>query len=170
MAETPASTFIMGNLHVPMPSAYSAKVDTGFAHRIRANYRLGAFSRRLTGFRLAGKCSAANLRRFASAKLTIEAARSGSLGANSVCRTRPARIRLRFVLKINNFGARSAVDERRFGCGRTPPAVAPIPQITSLDPGRPPARSGDCSRQRRIKPTGVGVLRAYQTIVSESFL
>jgi hypothetical protein len=27
--------------------------------------------------------------------------------------------------------------ERRFGCGRTPRAVAPIPQITSLDPGRP---------------------------------
>jgi hypothetical protein len=43
MAGTPASTFTMGNLHVPMPGAYSAKVDTGFAHRIRANYRLGAF-------------------------------------------------------------------------------------------------------------------------------
>jgi hypothetical protein len=55
MAGTPASTFVMGNLHVPMPSAYSAKVDTGFADRIRANYRLGAFSCRLTGFRLAGK-------------------------------------------------------------------------------------------------------------------
>src|SRR6266496_1412650 len=99
MAETPASTFIMGNLHVPM--------------------------------------SPERIWRFASAKLTIKAARSGSPGANSVRRTRPARIRLRFVLKINNFGARSAVDEPRFGCGRTPGAVAPIPQITSLDPGKP---------------------------------
>jgi hypothetical protein len=39
-----------------------------------------------------------------------------------------------------------------------------------LIPASSGARSEDCNRQRRIKPTGVGLLRAYQTIVSESFL
>jgi len=29
------------------------------------------------------------------------------------------------------------VDDFALSCGRTPGAVAPIPQITSLDPGRP---------------------------------
>src|SRR6266568_4695526 len=38
-----------------------------------------------------------------------------------------------------------------------------------LIPASPGARSGDCSRQPRIMPTCVGLLRAYQTIVSESF-
>jgi hypothetical protein len=38
-----------------------------------------------------------------------------------------------------------------------------------LIPASSGARSEDCNRQRRIKPTGVGLLRAYQTIVSESF-
>src|SRR6476661_2049086 len=38
---------------------------------------------------------------------------------------------------VNNYDARRAVDEPRFACGWTPGAVARIPQITSLDPGRP---------------------------------
>src|SRR6476661_8159844 len=43
---------------------------------------------------------------------------------------------------VNNYGARRAVDERRFACGWTPGAVARIPQITSLDPGRPGVQAG----------------------------
>jgi hypothetical protein len=38
------------------PSAYSAKVDPGFANRIRAIID-GSIFLRLTGFHLAGKCS-----------------------------------------------------------------------------------------------------------------
>ena len=45
------------------------------------------------------------------------------------------------------------MDERRFACGRTPGAVARIPQITSLDPASPGADQGiaagsDASSQR----------------------
>jgi len=50
----------------------------------------------------------------------------------------------------NSQRTRSTVDERRFRCGRTRGAVAPIPQITSLHPGRPRGDPRDCSRQQRI--------------------
>jgi hypothetical protein len=43
---------------------------------------------------------------------------------------------------VNNYGARRAVDERRFACGWTPGAVARIPQITSLDPGKADVQAG----------------------------
>jgi hypothetical protein len=55
------------------------------------------------------------------------------------------------------------VDGPRFACGWTPRAVARIPQITSVDPGRPEGHRGsavgsDASNKR------VGQLRAYQHI------
>jgi hypothetical protein len=53
------------------------------------------------------------------------------------------------------------VDERRFACGWTPGAVARIPQITSLDPGRPGVTQRDCSRQRRAGQARIGLRRAY---------
>src|ERR1700743_2320308 len=71
-------------------------------------------------------------------------------------------IRFRFVLFVNNYDTRTTVDDTGLSCGRDGRAVAPIPQITSLDPRRPgDARSipRDCSRQRRN-----GSLRAGLTL------
>ena len=66
---------------------------------------------------------------------------------------------------INNYDARRAVDERRFACGWTPGAVARIPQITSLDPGKLEVTTqGDCSRQRRVRQARIGLRRAYHRI------
>jgi hypothetical protein len=55
------------------------------------------------------------------------------------------------------------VDERRIACGRTPGAVAWIPQITSLDPGKLRGIRGLQSAATR-SVTRVGLLRAYQHI------
>jgi len=59
------------------------------------------------------------------------------------------------------------VEDRALGCGLTPGAVAQIPQITSLDPGKPSGgredTARDCSRRRRI-PGRVPFPRAYQQI------
>jgi hypothetical protein len=43
----------------------------------------------------------------------------------------------------------SVVDDARFACGRTPRAVARIPQITSLEP-RKLRLAGNCILQRRV--------------------
>jgi len=50
-------------------------------------------------------------------------------------------------------GSRSLWTDGPLGCGRTPRAVAQIPQITSVDPGRPGSLR-DCVRQQRAKPRG----------------
>jgi hypothetical protein len=51
------------------------------------------------------------------------------------------------------------VDELRFACGRTRGAVAPIPQITSLDPGKSRPVRGLQSAAARPQAR-VGLLRA----------
>jgi hypothetical protein len=58
------------------------------------------------------------------------------------------------------------VDERPFACGWTPRAVARIPQITSLDPGRPGLQPALGHRGSAVGSNAsnkrVGLLRAYQ--------
>jgi hypothetical protein len=44
--------------------------------------------------------------------------------------------------QINNYDGDELWTARRFGCGRVGRAVAPIPQITSLDPGKPAISNG----------------------------
>src|SRR5664279_1879890 len=74
-------------------------------------------------------------------------------------------IRFRFVLEINDLDTRSVVDERRFGCGRTRGAVAPIPQITSLDRGRPRSDPRDCKPAAKRRVARAGQPCAYQHIL-----
>jgi len=61
------------------------------------------------------------------------------------------------------------VDEWRFACGWSRGAVAPIPQITSLDPGKPCYRSSSgslkvCDCSDASGSTRIVLLRAYQDI------
>src|SRR6185437_14662689 len=48
--------------------------------------------------------------------------------------------------------ARTLVDDFALSCGRTRHAVAPIPQITSVDPGRPAKAFGVLKRSEGLQP------------------
>jgi len=115
-------------------------------------------------------CRQSESGRFASAKLTIEAADPARLEripcAGLGLRESDSGLFSKLIISARDqlwTSAALAVDG-------LPVRLRRFRKSHHLIPASPGARSGDCSRQPRIMPTCVGLLRAYQTIVSESFL
>ena len=70
----------MGNPHVPMPRAYSAKSAVPVLRSEYARLLVRSIFLRLTGFHLAGKCSGETPGEFGPAKLRIKAANPARCG------------------------------------------------------------------------------------------